>query len=337
MKRIDETDEVFVIAEIGGNHEGSLEVAKDYVHLAASAGADSIKFQIYSGDTLVNVREDPDRVRHFDRFALKDKDYIELAELCVRLDVDFNASIWNERQIDLMDPYLSFYKIGSGDLTAYPLIKKIASKKKPIVISTGLADWNEVMETLNYVESLDSIYKQRNMVTILQCTSMYPIPNRDANLSVIKELISKTNHKIGYSDHTTGNIAVETAVALGAEVLEVHFTDSRADKEFRDHLVSFTPDELKTLKENTIIIRELLGDGVKRPMTSEIETDHVTSFRRALYPKKEIYKDQVVTEDDLVALRPMHGLDANKLEKCVGKRANKDLQRLQVLSEQDFY
>ena len=126
-------DDVFVIAEIGGNHEGSIDEARKLMHLAIDAGADSVKFQVYTGDTLVNIKEDPTRVKHFDRFALTDQDYIALAEECIELGADFNASIWNERQINLLDPYMSFYKIGSGDLTAYPLLKCIVKKKKPIV------------------------------------------------------------------------------------------------------------------------------------------------------------------------------------------------------------
>ena len=242
------TDEVFIIAEIGGNHEGDFDKARELMHLAIESGADSIKFQVYSGDTLVNIKEDPKRVRHFDRFSFTDAQYIDLAKECISLGVDFNASIWNERQIDLLDPFLSFYKIGSGDLTAFSLIKKIVAKNKPIVISTGLSTIKEISNTIDYICSLNKIYKSSKMISILQCTSMYPIPVEDANLNVIRTLQEVFSYSIGYSDHTEGTKAAQFAVALGAKILEVHFTDDRNDKDFRDHLVSYTPDELKKIK-----------------------------------------------------------------------------------------
>ena len=128
------TEEVFIIAEIGGNHEGDINKARELMHLAIESGADSIKFQVYSGDTLVNIKEDPKRVRHFDRFSFTDVQYINLAKECISLGADFNASIWNERQIDLLDPFLSFYKIGSGDIVWDAMIEKIASKNKPVLV-----------------------------------------------------------------------------------------------------------------------------------------------------------------------------------------------------------
>jgi N,N'-diacetyllegionaminate synthase len=324
-------DGVFVIAEIGGNHEGDIEKARRLMHLAIESGADSIKFQVYSGDTLVNIKEDPERVAHFNRFSLSDMEYIELAKECISLGADFNASIWNERQIDLLNPYMSFYKIGSGDLTAYPLIKVIVSKKKPIVLSTGLSTMEEISSTIDFICSLDSMYKSEQMISILQCTSMYPIPNEDANLNVIRTLQETFSYPIGYSDHTEGVKAAQFAIALGAKIIEVHFTDDRRGKDFRDHKVSFTPDELKELKSNSNFIRLLLGDGCKQPMHSEIESDHITSFRRALYPACDIKKGQIIKESDLIALRPMHGISANNLMNVAGKIARVDIPHLSVL------
>ncbi len=324
-------DDVYVIAEIGGNHEGDIEKARKLMHLAIESGADSIKFQVYSGDTLVNIKEDPARVTHFDRFSLGDMEYIELAKECISLGADFNASIWNERQIDLLDPYMSFYKIGSGDLTAYPLIKAIVAKKKPIVLSTGLATMEDISSTIEFICSLDKAYQSAQMISILQCTSMYPIPDEDANLNVIRTLQETFSYPIGYSDHTEGIKAAQFAIALGAKIIEVHFTDDRKGKDFRDHKVSFTPDELKELKSNAKFIRLLLGDGYKRPMRSEIESDHITSFRRALYPSCNIKKGQIIKESDLIALRPMHGISANNLMNVIGKTARIDISHLSVL------
>jgi len=330
------TEEVFIIAEIGGNHEGDINKARELMHLAIESGADSIKFQVYSGDTLVNIKEDPKRVRHFDRFSFTDVQYINLAKECISLGADFNASIWNERQIDLLDPFLSFYKIGSGDLTAFSLIKKIVAKNKPIVISTGLSTIKEISNTVDYICSLNKVYKSSKMISILQCTSMYPIPDEDANLNVIRTLQEAFSYSIGYSDHTEGVKAAQLAIALGADILELHFTDDRNNKDFRDHQVSFTPDELKEIKSNSKFIRQLLGDGVKRPMQSEINSDHLTSFRRALYPACNIKKGQIIKESDLIALRPMHGIPADKLISVVGRTAKIDISKLSVLDVNFF-
>jgi len=325
------SDDVYVIAEIGGNHEGNFEQARKLMHLAIDAGADSVKFQIYSGNTLVNANEDPGRVKHFDRFALSDSDYIALAVECAKLGADFNASIWNERQIDLLDPYMSFYKIGSGDLTAYPLLKHIVQKQKPIILSTGLSDLEEIQETIKYICDLNKNYLDRSMVSILQCTSMYPIPNLDANLNVIRTLQNKFNYPIGYSDHTEGVSAVEHAVALGAKIIEVHFTDNREGKEFRDHKVSFTSKELRSFISKAKNIVELMGDGIKIPTKSEIKSGHIKSFRRALYPARDIHSGEVIEEADLLALRPLHGICASDIGLLVGKKARIDISRLAPL------
>lgn len=324
-------DDVFVIAEIGGNHEGNFDEARKLMHLAIDAGAHSVKFQIYSGNTLVNAKKDPARAKHFDRFALTDAHYIALAVECIESGADFNASIWNERQIDLLDPYMSFYKIGSGDLTAYPLLKHIIAKQKPIILSTGLSSLEEIQQTVEYICGLNKIYLDKSMLSILQCTSMYPIPNRDANLNVIRTLQNEFCYPIGYSDHTEGVDAVEHAVALGAKVIEVHFTDKREGKEFRDHKVSFTPDELRSFitKANNIV--DLMGDGIKRPMKSEIKSGHVISFRRALYPSRDIHVGDVIEEADLLALRPLHGICASNIDLLVGKRARIDISKLSPL------
>ena len=165
---------------------------------------------------------------------------------------------------------------------------------------------------------------------------MYPIPDEDANLNVMRSLQNEFPYSIGYSDHTEGVLAVYCAVALGAKVIEVHFTDDRKGKEFRDHKVSFTPDELQSFKAKTKGIVSLLGDGKKRPMKSEIESDHRVSFRRALYTSRDIGSGEIIKESDLVALRPMHGICASKLSEIVGKKARNHISKLSPLDSDSF-
>lgn len=329
-------DGVLIIAEIGGNHEGDFEYARRLLQLAADSGADVVKFQIYSGETLVNRSEDPQRVAHFNRFALTTDQYLALARECNELGVDFNASIWDASQIEIFDPFLTFYKVGSGDLTAFPLLREIVRRRKPIVLSTGLATLEEVKRSVSFIRSLDSIYIERDMLAILQCTSMYPIPDRDANLNVITTLKDTFKCTVGYSDHTVGAYAAEIAVALGAEILELHFTDQKEGRNFRDHQVSFTREDIKHLRARIRTIAELKGRFEKVPTPSEIENNHLVSFRRAVYPARDIRAGVRITHADLTVLRPCIGIPANEIEELVGRQARRDLIALQRITWDDF-
>lgn len=320
---------VFVIAEIGGNHEGDFSYAKVLTQLAAEAGADAIKFQIYTGDSLVNRSIDPDRAAHFDRFSLKKEEYIELAELCQQLGKIFMASIWDIEAFEIFDPYLSIYKIGSGDLTAFNFLHRTAAIGKPIILSTGLATLAEIKEAMEFIIKIDPSYRTENKLALLQCTSMYPIPNFDTNLNVMKTLREHTRLPVGYSDHTIGGDAIEIAVAMGAQIIEVHFTDDRKDKSFRDHQVSLTRDEIRRFISKIKTIREIQGLDKKSPTRSEIDSGHVQTFRRGLYARRDLQRGSVVTEDDIVALRPLNGLSARHFYEVVGKKLDRDVNTLQ--------
>jgi len=320
-----------LIAEIGGNHEGNFEYAKELTKLAISSKVDYVKFQLYTGDTLVSRIEGPSRNSHFKRFELKKEQHIELAETIIDAGIGYMASVWDEEMIDWIDRYLPIYKIGSGDLTAYPIIAKIAKKGKPIIISGGLATEQEIIDTVKYIQGIDKRYTNPEFLAILQCTSMYPISEKDANLSVIQRLRELTGLTIGYSDHTEGNYALEIAYALGAEILEFHFTDNRAGKEFRDHKVSLTADEVNDLINRIKRINELKGNSIKKPLDVEIENGHVESFRRAVYPRCNIKADSLLTEENLICLRPNHGIDAREYENVIGKKTIVDISEHQSI------
>lgn len=327
---------VYLIAEIGGNHEGDFDYACKLTRLACQAGVDAVKFQVYTGDTIVSKVEDPARNQHFKRFELTPDQYISLAKQCQDYGVTFLASVWNIDALDWIDPYLTFYKIGSGDLTAYPFIKRIVSRGKPIVLSTGLSTQAEVEDVVSLIQSLDDRYKKADYLALLQCSSMYPIPDEDANLNVIHWLRNRFQLTVGYSDHTIGTEAAETAVAMGAEILELHFTDTRQGKSFRDHQVSFTPEEIRQLIEKIERIKVLQGSPSKSPTESETNANHVVSFRRAVYPVRDLPAGTVITEDDLVVLRPNHGIDARQYGRVVGKTVQRDLRAYKSLSWDDL-
>jgi len=326
----------FLIAEIGGNHEGDFEYAQKLTQLACESGADAVKFQIYTGDSLVSKVEDLDRNKHFDKFVLEPDQYIELANQCDNKNTLFTASVWDSSAFEWIDPYMPFYKIGSGDLTAYPILDLVSSYGKPIILSTGLSTMEEVEKSVKYIQTKNDSYKDSNNFGLLQCTSMYPIPNEDANLNVMLEYKNKFNIAVGYSDHTIGATAVETAVAMGAQIIEFHFTDTREEKSFRDHQVSFTKEEVIQLIKKIKLIKSLKGDGVKKPLKSEIEADHVTSFRRGLYFARDMKKGEKIEKRDIVSLRPNHGIAANEFYGVIGKVVMKNCKEFEKVQWEVF-
>lgn len=318
-----------LIAEIGGNHEGNFDYAKELTNLAIESGVDFIKYQIYSGDTLVSKIEAPKRNKHFKKFELTKKQYIELAELCKNNGVGFMASVWDLEYISWIDSYMSIYKIGSGDLTAYPILKNFAQLGKPIILSTGLSTINDVKGAVEFIQSINLKYKNPNYLSILQCTSMYPIPFKDSNLEVMNTFKSLFNLPVGYSDHTEGSRALIVASIMGADILEFHFTDTRENKDFRDHKVSLTKSEVVELINEIKIFKELKGVAIKQPLP--VESDHVVSFRRAVYPLKDLPSEHILREDDLTVLRPNHGIDAREYYNIIGKKLTKSIKMHQKL------
>ena len=245
--------------------------------------------------------------------------------MCRNAGVQYISSVWDMEMLEWIDPYMDFYKIGSGDLTSWPLLHQFAARGKPILLSTGLASLDEVMQTVGQIQSIDRCYQQPEMLCLLQCTSMYPIPDTQVQLRVMDTLREMTGLSVGYSDHTEGSNAIRAAVAMGAEVIEFHFTDSREGKEFRDHKVSLTADEVCQLKKDVKQITAYRGNGMKVPQSSELENGHEISFRRGVYLKRPLKEGDVINPEDLVLLRPAHGTDARDTTLLSGAIATKDI------------
>ena len=326
----------YLIAEIGGNHEGDFSSAVELTRLACDSGVDAVKYQIYTGDTLVSPVENPDRHQHFRRFELTRDQYSDLAEECQVRGVTFCASVWDPSAIEWADPFLMFYKVGSGDLTAYPLLDRIAATGKPIVVSTGLATLSDVAGVVERLRTRDARYGTPEYLALLQCTCMYPIPPEDANLRVMDVFRRDFSATIGYSDHTVGTEALEVAVAMGAEIVEFHFTDRREGRSFRDHQISLTPDEVTAMVNKVERITTLRGRGQKEPALSEIESGHVSSFRRAVYPVRDLPAGIRLAEEDLTVLRPAHGIVASEYERLLGRKLRRPVKAFSPLEWDDF-
>ncbi len=320
-----------LIAEIGGNHEGDFEYAKRLAQLAIESDADFIKFQIYTGDTLVSPVEGEQRNKHFKKFELLPEQHVELAKMCLDAGKKYMASVWNPDFVKWIDPYIPVYKIGSGDLTAYPVLRQFAKIGKPLILSTGLANLDEVLSAVKFIQQQNEIYKNSEFLAILQCTSMYPIGYGDANLNVMDTFRKATGLAVGYSDHTEGHKALEIASAIGAQILEFHFTDSREGKVFRDHKVSLTKDDVWDLIKRIQDISDLKGTGDKRPVSIEVENGHVVSFRRAVYPVRDLKEGAILSETDLTVLRPNHGIDARYFFDLVGRKLTRNVKAFEKL------
>lgn len=328
---------VFFIAEIGGNHEGDFQYAKKLTNLAIESGADAVKFQFYTGDTLVNKIEAPDRNKHFKKFELSENQNLHLIEIINKFKgVIPMASIWNEKMLKIFDPYLSIHKVGSGDLTCYPMLSVIATTNKPIILSTGLSSLKEVNNAVTFIGKCNPAYIKDKKLALLQCTSSYPTPDEDVNLNAMITLKKEFGLPVGYSDHTLGSEAIEIAVSLGAEIIEKHFTDTRINKTFRDHKVSLTCEETQKFLKKINRINILKGRSEKILTESEKMAGHEISFRRGIYAAKNISEGEIFTSENLEFLRPKHEVSASSYFDLIGKKSKRNISKNSPIIQEDL-
>lgn len=325
----------WLVAEIGGNHEGDFDTAVRLVDLALEAGADAVKFQVYFGDTLVSSVASPDRNAHFKRFELAPRQHLALAERVRAAGRGYVASVWDFDAFDWITPVLTACKIGSGDLTAPPFLRAAARTGKPLMLSTGLADLAEVTAAVDAIRVANPSYHERSRLAVLQCTTMYPIADADAQLAVMRAF-ADLGVTVGYSDHTLGTKALEVAAAMGAEVLEFHFTDQKCDRTFRDHQLSLDSADLRNLIGALDDILTLQGTPEKQPLPIEVANDHPRAFRRAVYPARDIAAGEVLDAGSVCLLRPNQGIDARDYDRVLGRRARRPLKRHEPLGWEDI-
>lgn len=325
------------IAEIGGNHKGDFELAKELVYNACASDADIIKLQLYTASGLVNAKYDPQRHEHFKKFELQKSEYIYLAEKIKSNGKKFCASIWDVDMFDWIIPYLDVLKIGSGDFTYLPLIKELLKLDKELILSTGLCYQQEVDEVISFIQknTTPSFFKEK--VTLMQCTSMYPIPENEANLNVIENFKKTYNCKTGYSDHTLNIHALKIAIAMGVNSVEFHYTLDRADSSFRDNLVSLELSDVRELRIYDEKVKLIKGSSIKCPTKSEINHGHINSFRRGCYASRKLKKGEIISHKDIVFLRPFI---TNSINPMIFKYPTQqfeilmDIDYLEVLSEE---
>lgn len=319
-----------IIAEAGVNHNGDMSIARKLIDSAANAGVDYVKFQTFKTENLVaknaptaeyqkTATHETSQFSMLKRLELSESQHMELIDYCNTKGVKFLSTAFDLESIDLLSHLnLDFWKIPSGEITNYPYLAKIASFGQPIVISTGMCNSNDIRNALN---ALIENGASKDNITILHCNTQYPTPFEDVNLKAMNTIASEFGISTGYSDHTTGIEVPIAAVALGATIIEKHFTLDR-NMEGPDHKASLEPDELKAMVLAIRNIEKALGDGNKQPSASETPNKNVA--RKSIVAKNHILKGEILTEDNLTIKRPGGGISPMKWKEVIGTTATRN-------------
>lgn len=322
-----------IIAEAGVNHNGDLEMARRLVEVAAQSGADFVKFQTFKADRLVTrqaakadyqrqlTAQDESQYDMIHRLELTPEMHVELIEHCARQGIRFLSTGFDIESLDLLASFgIPLFKIPSGEITNLPYLQHIGRMGKPVILSTGMADMAEIGAAL---EALEQAGAPRQQITVLHCNTEYPTPMRDVNLRAMLSIRDAYGVQVGYSDHTAGIEVPIAAVALGATVIEKHFTLDR-NLPGPDHQASLEPDELKAMVAAIRNIEFALGDGVKRPSASERK--NIAIARKSLVAACPIRAGDPFTLDNLAVKRPGTGVSPMRLNEMLCRVAGRDFQ-----------
>lgn len=324
---------VFIIAEVGVNHNGSLELAKKLVDVAVECGADAVKFQTFKAATLVtksakqadyqtaNTGKQESQFDMLKRLELSEADHQELVDYCQLKNIEFMSTPFDLQSIQFLNGLgVNRFKIPSGEITNYPYLKMVGAYNKEIVLSTGMATLADIEAALNLLIESGT---DKDKITILHATTDYPTQMQDVNLTAMQTIAQAFKVKVGYSDHTPGIEVPTAAVALGASIIEKHFT---LDKNLPgpDHKASLEPQELQAMVQAIRNIEIALGDGIKRPNASEQKNMQVA--RKSLVALTDIKKGDTFSELNLTVKRPGLGISPMRWNEIIGQVAQKDYQ-----------
>ena len=345
----------YIIAEAGVNHNGSLEIALELVDKAKEAGADAIKFQTFTAENLVkkdtpqadyqkaNMNLEESQFEMLKKLELSKDDHFKLLSYCSQRKIDFLSSPFDDGSFEFLADSLKLtrIKLGSGEITNGPLLMKIAQRGIELILSTGMSTLGDIetalgclafgylkIETQPTIEDFINVYSKpealeilKKKVVLLHCTSEYPAPVKDVNLRVIPTLIDVFGIPVGYSDHTQSTVIPSAAVALGAEVIEKHFTLGREMKG-PDHKASIEPDEFKSMVNNIRDVENALGGS--RKIVTSMECGNRKLVRKGLYAKDKIKTGETITADNIMAKRPADGHSPMLFWTLIDKKAEKD-------------
>lgn len=315
-------ENVVFVAEVGVNHEGDVEAASRMLALAADAGADAVKFQTYTPERYASA-SDPERLARVARFSLGEEALRRLAREAQALGVAVFSTPLSEDVVPLLDELFPALKIASGDLDFEPVVRAAARTGKPVFLSTGLGTLEEVETAVGWVRDEVGAEALRDRLVLMHCVSAYPTPLEDANVRSVPFLAERTGLRVGFSNHVVGPEACYAAVALGACAIEVHFTDRKTGRDFRDHALSFERDDLAELIATASRIRASLGTAGKRRQPSE--EPNLLATRKGVVAARDLAAGTLLGERDLRWARPATEFAARELPRLVGRRLNVDV------------
>jgi N,N'-diacetyllegionaminate synthase len=336
---------VLIIAEAGVNHNGDFEKAKKLIEVAAEAGADVVKFQTFKAKKLVSssakkaeyqqnnfAESDDSQFNMLKKLELPFEWHQDLIDYAKSQEIQFASTGFDEESVDFLESLgQSFFKIPSGEITNLPYLEHIASKNKPTILSTGMADMNEISEA---IDALLNSGLTKNHITVLHCNTEYPTPMEDVNLMAMLQIRNDLGVKVGYSDHTLGIEVPIAATALGATVIEKHFTLDRK-LPGPDHSASLEPNELKAMVQAIRNIEKALsGSGIKSPSNSE--TKNIIVARKSLVLTKDLASGTAITKHDLEIKRPGNGISPMKIKEVIGMTLKNDMPKEAILQWEDL-
>jgi N,N'-diacetyllegionaminate synthase len=338
-------DKVVIIAEAGVNHNGDIKIAKKLIDVAAKAKVDYVKFQTFSANKVVSslalkaeyqqtnlADDDSSQFKMLKKLELPKSWHFELYEYCLEKKIKFLSTPFDNASIDFLDELnLDYFKIPSGELTNKPYLEYVASKNKKIILSTGMAYINEIRESLDVITSSGI---KKSDITILHCSTNYPTPMTEVNLHAMNTIANEFDISVGYSDHTMGIEVPIAAVALGAKIIEKHFTLSRK-LEGPDHIASLEPNELiEMVKCIRNIEKSMSGNRLKEPNSSELKNKD--SIRRSLHFNSDLRQNHVLTKSDIISLRPGNGISPMNIDNILGKSLKKPVLKYQMINDKNF-
>lgn len=327
-------ERVFIVAEIGNNHEGNYALAEQMIDLAADAGVDAVKFQTFIPEQYVSF-DQAERLQRLRKFALTPEQFRGLAAFANARGVKFFSTPFDLPSADALSTFCPAIKISSGDNNFFPLIERVASFRLPMILSTGVADLSDIEEARKRVMRVWSSQGHAGNLALLHCVSSYPTPAEAANLGAIRTLADKFKDcTIGYSDHTLGIEAAVLSVGLGARLIEKHFTIRKDLSDFRDHQLSSDPAEMAELVRQVRLAEKLLGSGKKG--LAEVEVPVREAIRRSIAASRHLRAGAILRWNDLTWVRPGGGIAPGEEARAVGRTLARDVVPGQILRIEDL-
>ena len=321
-------NKVKIIAEAGVNHNGSIKLAKKLIDCASKMGADYVKFQTFEADDIatesapkayyqkINTRKGETQYQMLKRLELSKKDHVILKKYCKKRKINFLSSCFSISSFNFLHKIgLKTIKIPSGEINNVPFLEHIGKYKKEIILSSGMSSLLEVSKAIKIL--LEAGTPKKNL-TILHCNTEYPTPLQNINLKAMNTIKEKFGVKVGYSDHSEGNIVSIAATTLGASVIEKHFTLNKSSKG-PDHKASLNISELKAMIQNIRDTEVLLGKSEKKPSKGEMQ--NIKIVRKSIVAKKQIAKGEIFNEENITTKRPDTGISAKNWHKILGKKS----------------